>query len=144
MNPAEYFMTPVWNCDFSRVTPRPLHKTASPEILIPLRRSALRSSLSRKRERLTASGLLLSPKSQTTFRGPHYFLAHRSPSRAVIDEWHGLHRLIRLLSALVPPLDKGIIWCTSSAGVSLPYFWHFSQSGYSDIYLSLMRFHLRS
>jgi hypothetical protein len=40
----------VANCDFSRVTPHPLHETSPPEIMAP------------------------------------YRLAHRSPSRAVIEE----------------------------------------------------------
>ena len=61
------------------------------------------------------------------------FQPHRPPSRAVISEWHRLHRAMRLLSTWVPPLDSGRIWWTSSAGVILPARLHCSHNGWAAI-----------
>lgn len=69
------------------------------------------------------------------------FGVHLPPSFAVISEWHTLQRDIRLSSAFVPPCDSGAIWCTSSAGVSLPLRLHIAQRGCAAIYLSRIRRH---
>lgn len=37
------------------------------------------------------------------------FYPRRPPSRAVISEWHRLHRARRLLSTWAPPLESGRI-----------------------------------
>ena len=50
---------------------------------------------------------------------------------------------MRLSSAFVPPCDKGFIWCTSSAAVSLPFCLHISHKGCADMYLSRIAFHAR-
>ena len=41
--------------------------------------------------------------------GWRYFYPHRPPLRAVISEWHRLHRVVRLLSTWAPPLESGRI-----------------------------------
>ena len=54
-----------------------------------------------------------------------------------------MQRDIRLSSAFVPPCDSGLMWCTSSAGVSLPFRLHTSHKGCAEMYLSRMTCHAR-
>lgn len=61
--------------------------------------------------------------------GVFYSLGCLSPNSIWILLWQDLHKDMRLLSSLVPPLLTGSMWCTSSTGVILPSFKLRSQRG---------------
>ena len=56
--------------------------------------------------------------------------------------WQLLQRLSRLSTSKgSPPCDISLLWCTSSAAVTLPCLWHSSQSGCLARYQSRSRRH---